>query len=552
MMPGGRRGGAREKGFALPEVRGPVRTLCVVFGDQLDAKAHALASLDPGLDAVLMMEVAEESTHVPSHLQRTVLFLSAMRHFAETLSESGLRARYVKLDDPLNTQSLTGEVQRACTELRPQRLICTHPGEWRVLGMVGSWERLVGVGVEVMPDGHFLCTSEDFARWASGRKSLTMEYFYREQRKKTGYLMTAAGDEPEGGTWNFDKENRLPFGKAGPSPTPPRPTRFNPDAITREVIRAVASRLPNLYGSLAGPEDFGWYVTREQAREALSDFVTRRLALFGPYEDAMWTGESFLYHSVLSPALNLKLLNPRECCEAAIGAYQSGKAPLRSVEAFVRQVIGWREFIRGVYWLEGPDYAGRNGLGQHGRLPAFYWTGRTDMNCMRECLGQVMGTAFGHHIQRLMVTGNFALIAGVHPKAISDWYLGMYADGVEWVTLPNTLGMVMHADGRPGGPPGAYAGLVGTKPYAASANYIGRMSNYCDGCRYDAKKRHGENACPFNAFYWDFLIRLRERLSGNQRMGMMLRNVDRLKDGERVAITVSAAAYRRAFGISAG
>lgn len=525
----------------------------MIFGDQLDLDAAAITALDPQRDMVLMMEVAEESTHVPSHIQRTVLFLSAMRHAAAALERRGLRVRYVALDAPENSHSFAGEIERAVTALRPRALACIQPGEWRVLDAVRGAAKACRLPLTVHPDDHFITSPEVFAEWAKGRKALIMEFFYREQRRRTGYLMRGTGRnaQPEGGVWNFDKENRLPFGPDGPKPPPPRPIRFEPDAMTREAIAAVRRRLPDLPGRLAAPDDFGWPVTRAQALIALRDFIEHRLANFGPFEDAMWTDTPFVYHSVLSPALNLKLLNPRECCEAAIEAWRTGRAPLQSVEAFVRQLIGWREFIRGVYWLEGPEYSRRNGLHQHGRLPEFYWTGETDMNCLRQSLGQVLDHSFGHHIQRLMVTGNFALISGVHPKAISDWYLGMYADGVDWVTLPNTLGMVMHADGRPDASRGT-TGVVGTKPYAASGRYIQRMSNYCRGCRYDPGVKEGPRACPFTVFYWDFLIRNRERLSGNQRMAVVLRNVDRMEEGERGAVQVRAKALRGALGIDAG
>jgi deoxyribodipyrimidine photolyase-related protein len=533
--------------------RHSTRTLAVVFGDQLDLDAPLIASLDPARDVVLMMEVAAESTHVPSHVQRTLLFLSAMRHFAGALRERGISVRYVSLDDPDNSQSFDSEVARAGGELQPSEIACTHPGEWRVLRMVESWRERLGVPVRIVPDAHFLTDTETFAGWARGRASLTMEYFYREQRKRLGYLMKGRGRAatPEGGVWNFDKENRLPFGADGPKPPPRLPLRYKPDAVTRDVFKAMQRVLPNLPGTL-GPkhslESFAWPVTRAQALAALADFVTHRLANFGAYEDAMWTDTPYVYHSTLSAPLNLKLLNPRECCDAAIAAYRKGEAPLASVEAFVRQLIGWREFIRGVYWYEGEGYAQRNGLDSRGELPEFYWSGRTDMACMSHCVGQVVEHGFGHHIQRLMVTGNFALLAGVHPKKVSDWYLGMFIDGVDWVTLPNALGMVMHADKRSGSSPGV-TGVVGTKPYAASGRYIDRMSNYCRGCRYDPEKRTGADACPFTVLYWDFLIRNRERLARNQRMTMILKNVDRLDDGVRVEITTSAATLRRRLGV---
>lgn len=537
----------RPDAFPRLGVSGPVRALVVVLGDQLDERSSAFDAFDPARDAVLMMEVAEESRHVPSHAQRTVLFLSAMRHFAAGLAGRGVRVRYVTLDDPANTGSFSGEVARAARELRPQRLVLVEPGEHRVSAAARGWAGSLGLPVDIRPDRHFLTTDEQFAAWARGRKALTMEYFYREQRQRLNVLMEPDG-EPTGGAWNFDAENRESFGKTGPKPPPPRPVRFAPDAITLGVIDAVRRVLPELPGRLADPASFGWPVTREQALEQLRDFVDNRLALFGPFEDAMWTGEPFLYHSLLSAPLNLKLLDPRECVEAALEAFRSGRAPLRSVEGFVRQIIGWREFMRGVYRLEGPGYESRNHLGHRGRLPEFYWTGNTDMACLRECVGQVLDHAFGHHIQRLMVTGNFALISGVHPRAVSDWYLGMYVDAVDWVTLPNTLGMSQHADAPESGPRKG-SPVVGTKPYISGGAYISRMSNYCGSCRYDPSRRTGEKACPFTVFYWDFLSRHRARFERNPRMAQMIRNLDRFPKEELVQITSTAGALRRRLGI---
>jgi deoxyribodipyrimidine photolyase-related protein len=522
--------------------------LAIVFGDQLDLEASLIRSLD-ARDTVLMMEVAAESLHVASHIQRTVLFLSAMRHFAASLLERGINVRYVRLDDPENTGSFDSEIARAVEQLRPTELLCTQPGEWRVYSMLVTTAARLGVSLRVLADDHFITTPQEFATWASSRRSLTMEFFYREQRRRTGYLMTGTGAKavPEGGEWNFDKENRLPFDKHGPKPRPRPPLQFTPDAITRETMACIARILPQLPGKA---EPFGWPVTRADALELLNDFIVHRLASFGPYEDAMWTSEPTLYHSTLSSSLNLKLLNPRECCERAIDAYKTSKAPLQSVEAFVRQIIGWREFIRAVYWHEGESYGERNSLDAAGALPEFYWTGDTDMACMKACVRQVVDTGFAHHIQRLMVTGNFALISGIHPRAVSDWYLGMFVDGVDWVTLPNTLGMVMHADRRDDAPLGV-TGTVGTKPYAASGRYIERMSNYCRDCRFDPGKRSGPEACPMTVFYWDFLLRHRERLASNQRMAMVLKNVDRLADPEKTQITVDATILRRKLGISA-
>lgn len=512
-------------------VTGPVRRLHIVLGDQLDLEAPALRELDPARDALLMMEVLEESRHVPSHRQRTVLFLSAMRHFAVAIqARRRLPVRYVRLDDPANTHSFRSEIDRAVAELRPAALSVLHPGEWRVLRQLQD----VAPRIEILPDHHFLCSIEMFREWAKGRRQLTMEHFYRAQRKRLGVLVDENG-KPAGGRWNFDAENRSAFKRA---PQVRRPVRFPPDAVTLDVMRVVEAMLPDAPGSL---ESFGWPVTREQAREALADFVVERLVHFGRYQDAMWTGEDFLYHSLLSPALNLKLLSPLECVQAATDLFDAGRAPLNAVEGFVRQIMGWREFVRGIYWLQGPEYAGSNDLQAEGRLPDFYWWGgAADMHCMEECLRSVREHGYGHHIARLMVTGNFGLIAGIQPRQLSDWYLAMYVDAVDWVTLPNVVGMVLHADG----------GVVGTKPYAASGKYIQRQSNYCEHCRYDVRSRMGEMACPFNTLYWDFLIRHRERFRTNQRMAVILRNVDRLPPEEVAQIQQEAAARRRAFGIT--
>ncbi len=479
-----------------------------------------------------MMEVADEATHVPSHRQRTVLFLSAMRHFAANLSDEGWRVRYVPLDDPENTQTFTGEVERAVGALRPKRLLIVRPGEHRVLASVDDWQKKTRLAIEVLEDRHFLTELDAFEEWRSERERPVLGQFYRAQRRRLNVLLTDKR-APVGGAWNFDSSNRKRFSKA---PELPAPRRFDPDEVTHQVARLVERRFPSAPGR---SESFGWPVTRAQSLEALSDFISDRLACFGPYQDAMWTDEPFLYHSLLSPALNLKLLDPREVVNAMIEAFEEDRAPIQSVEGFVRQVIGWREFIRGIYWSEGDGYADRNGLDQHGRLPDFYWNGETDMECMRQSLNQVLEHGYGHHIQRLMITGNFALISGVHPRAVSDWYLGMYVDAVDWVTLPNALGMVMHADG----------GVVGTKPYAASGQYVKRMSNYCAGCRYDPSKRSGPDACPMTVFYWDFIDRTKQTFRGNPRMRLPLTHLERMSRDERKAVRRSADSLRGDFDI---
>lgn len=518
--------------FPKWSVAGPVRRLVLVLGDQLDPNASSLTQFDKTRDAVVMLEVAEESTHVPSHKQRTALFLAAMRHFALDLHADGYRVQYIALDDSENTGTFGSELQRAIRTLRPAILRCTHPGEWRVKQVIERAAKQADAPLEVLPDEHFLTSAAEFANWMAGRKRPLMEHFYRWQRRRLGILVDPDG-APVGGAWNYDQQNRGAF-RQPPAVPPPYAPRT--DAITRDLLSLVERRFGGNPGKLAS---FRWPVTRVHARKALDDFIRNRLPHFGTYQDAMWSGQPFLYHSLLSAALNLRLLNPRECVTAALAAYQSGAAPLNCVEGFVRQIIGWREFINGIYWHAGPGYRDRNQLDQHGRLPEFCWTGQTDMVCLRECIGQVHQFGYGHHIQRLMVTGNFALIAGVHPRDLSDWYLAMYVDAVDWVTLPNTLGMVMHADG----------GVVGSKPYAASGRYIQRMSNHCENCRFDPGERIGPTACPFTTFYWDFLRRHERRFSANRRMAMILKSLARIGITERNAIAERAAQLRAAYGI---
>lgn len=509
------------------------RTLLLVLGDQLDEKASALADLDRDRDAILMVEVREEAEHVPSHRQRLVLFLAAMRHFALDRIEQGFRVRYVRLDDRANTQAIGSELARAIGTLGPERIRVVRPGDHRVEAMIREAAEDADVPLEILEDESFSCSLEEFDAWADdGRKSLTMEYFYRERRRALDVWVDADG-KPRHGRWNFDEENREAFEAA---PALREPYRARPDEVTREVMALVERTWPEAPGRM---EDFDWPVTRAEALRALRDFVEHRLRDFGTYEDAMWAGEPVLHHSRLSSSLNLKLLRPQECVDAALEAYEAGQAGKNDVEGFVRQLIGWREFIRGVYYHEGPGYLRRNGLGHRGALPELYWSGETEMRCLSECVGEVLDLAWGHHIPRLMVLGNFALIAGVHPSAVNDWFLGMYVDAVDWVTAPNVIGMSQHAD----------HGVVGTKPYAASARYVDRMSNYCGDCRFDPKARTGDDACPFNTFYWDFLLRHRERFADNHRMGLTLKNLDRIDDDERQAIRSRARKLRAELGI---
>lgn len=502
-----------------------MKTLRLVLGDQLTWSLASLADCDPACDVVLMVEVAAEATYVRHHKQKIALIFSAMRHFAESLRGEGITVDYVMLDDPANAGSFEGELRRAIRRHKPDAIVVTEPGEWRVWQMMLEWRESLAVPVEIRADDRFVATRDEFAAWAKGRKTYRMEFFYREMRRKTGLLME--GDAPVGGQWNFDAENRksLPAGYR-----PPLRLRFAPDAVTKDVLALVERRFPDHFGDL---EPFGWPVTRGEALEALDHFIAVALEGFGDFQDAMKRGEDFLHHALISPALNIGLLTPMEICRAAERAYLEGRAPLNAVEGFIRQVIGWREFVRGLYWNEMPDYAETNALAANRALPDFYWTGETDLACLKECITATKRNAYAHHIQRLMVTGNFALLAGIAPREIEEWYLLVYADAFEWVELPNVHGMVMFADG----------GLLASKPYAASGAYINRMSDYCDGCRYDPDVKSGPKACPFNPLYWNFLIENEKTLAGNPRMAMPYRNLARFSPERRAEIRREATAF---------
>ncbi len=500
-------------------------TLRLVLGDQLTRDIAALRGLDPKRDVVLMVEASDETTYVPHHKQKIVLILSAMRHFAQALRAEGIRVDYVHLDDPSNTGSFTGEVRRAAARHGARAIVATEPGEWRVLEAMRRWSEATGLPVDIRDDDRFFASRQRFARWAEGRKALRMEFFYREMRRETGLLMD--GGQPVGGRWNFDHDNRKSLPR---DVKPPQRRRFAPDAITREVIDLVGRRFASHFGDL---EPFGWAVTRTDARAALDHFVADCLPSFGDYQDAMKQGEPFLFHSVISPYLNIGLLTAREVCEAAEAAYTASRAPLNAVEGFIRQILGWREYVRGLYWAKMPVYAQSNALDAKRPLPDFYWTAETRMNCLKQAISEIRRSAYGHHIQRLMVTGNFALLAGVRPAEIEAWYLAVYADAFEWVELPNVHGMAIFADG----------GLMASKPYAASGAYIDRMSDYCGSCSYNVNEKAGPNACPFNVLYWDFLIRNQSVLEPIPRMAMPYRTLATFTPDRRAQIRREAEGF---------
>lgn len=512
-----------------------LRRLHLVLGDQLDRDSALFDDFDPACDAVWMAEVADESTHVWSHKARIAVFLAGMRHFAEDQRAQGRALVYHRLGEHAHADlgsALAADIAR----LKPAELCWVRPGDWRV------WQRLLAVAAEAglavieREDRHFLCTIDDYAGWARGKKELRLEYFYRWLRQRHDVLMN--GREPAGGQWNFDADNRESFDARGPGLLP-APVAFAPDAITAEVLALVDERFAGHPGELA---HFDWPLTPAQAEEALEDFIRHRLPLFGRYQDAMWTGEPWLYHSRLSVALNLKLIHPRRVIDAAVQAWRDGHAPLAAVEGFVRQILGWREYVRGLYWLRMPGYLEDNALGAEQPLPAFYWSGDTDMQCLKQAIGQTLRFGYAHHIQRLMVTGLFALLLGVRPREVHAWYLAVYVDAVEWVELPNVLGMSQFADG----------GVMASKPYCASGKYIQRMGNYCSGCRFKPDEAVGPKACPFTTLYWDFLERHQQRFAKHPRAALQWRSLERLPEAKRAAIREQAQALRQQLAAAAG
>ncbi|MEM8549850.1 MAG: cryptochrome/photolyase family protein [Verrucomicrobiota bacterium] len=509
--------------------RQKIRRLALVLGDQLDHDSPVFNGWDAKRDYVWMAEVSDESTHVWTAKPRIAVFLAAMRHHRQWLEGEGRRVHYICMDDATNQGSLAKQLAHDLKRLNPEEVVVVQPGEYRVQEALKSAVSKSGYALTILEDTHFLASQEDFKRHAEGRKQVRMEYFYREMRKRYGYLMDDA--EPAGGKWNYDHDNRGSFGKTGPEALP-EPFSAQADQLTREVIDLVETHFADHPGSL---DRFCWPVTRKQALEALERFIRERLPSFGLYQDAMWQDEPFLYHALLASSLNLKLLNPREVITAAEDAWREGHAPLEAVEGFIRQILGWREYVRGIYWMHMPEYLERNALGAQESLPDFFWTGETPYNCLSQAIGQTLSTGYAHHIQRLMVTGLYAMLLGVRPQEVHAWYLAVYVDAVEWVELPNVLGMSQYGDG----------GLMASKPYAATGKYIQRMSNYCQHCPCDPKEATGDKACPFTTLYWDFLLRHEKKLLANPRMSLQVKNLKRLANPRKREIQALAQDIRK-------
>ena len=498
--------------------------LRLILGDQLNEQISSLSDCDKQNDVVLIAEVREEATYVKHHKKKIVLLFSAMRHFANQLRDANFNVAYRYYDDEDNQGSLLNEVKLALQRHNLQHVVVTFPGEYRLLKSMQQWEQVLGVSVEIRPDDRFISTPEQFSKWADGRKQWRMEYFYRDMRRQTGLLME--GDQPIGGKWNFDHDNR----KSMPADVqPPKPYTVEPDETTLAVMKLVENSFPDHMGSAM---DFSYAVTRSQALEVAKQFIDQRLPNFGDYQDAMREGDVWLFHSHLSFYLNSGLLLPLEVMQMAEQAYFDNAAPLNAVEGFIRQILGWREYVRGFYWHCMPTLQHDNYFEHTRALPEFYWTAHTNMNCMRQCISDTKQHAYAHHIQRLMVIGNFSLLAGLDPVAVNEWYLLVYADAYEWVEMPNVSGMILFADG----------GKLASKPYVASGQYINRMSDYCKNCGYSVSKKTGPKACPFNYLYWDFLIKHQDKLAKNPRMALIYKSLGRMSEDNIAAMQEQAQA----------
>lgn len=504
------------------------KTLRLILGDQLDELHSWFKTPDRDVTYV-MMEIRQETDYVKHHIQKVAAFFTAMRAFSARLRELGHQVIYIRLDDRQNRQTITANLQKLLAAKKFDRLEYLLPDEYRLDGQLKNLDKTLQLPVDAVDTEHFLTKRQELKEFFAGKKRYLMESFYRSMRKRFEILME--GDKPFGGQWNFDQKNRQAYDQRVPIP---RPLLFENDA--RDVCQTLLNLKVKTIGEIEDSKLI-WPATRTQSLELLKTFVNNGLAAFGTYQDAMTAENWYLFHSRLSFALNTKMLRPLEVIQVALKAWQQKKSKIQiqQIEGFVRQILGWREYMRGIYWALMPDLESMNYFDHQAALPDFYWTGETRMNCLQAAIGQSLTYAYAHHIQRLMVTGNFALLAGVHPDAVDEWYLGIYIDAIQWVELPNTRAMSQFADG----------GLIATKPYISSAKYINSMSDYCKTCDYDWKKRHGDFSCPFNSFYWDFFDRHRRRLGKNARVAMMYRVWDRLGSKEKKAVLNQADAYRK-------
>ncbi len=487
--------------------------LIFVLGDQLSHNLSSLKTLEKG-DIVMLAEVKSEAEYVWHHKKKLVLIFSAMRHFAQELRAKNIKVEYFKLDE-FNFKNFSEALIYQIKKSNPKKIIITEPSELRVLQEVELWKKDFDIDVEIQSDDRFIASHQDFQEYAKGKKSLLMEFFYRKMRLKTGLLMEK--NKPIGGKWNYDSENRETMPRGLSIPEIPK---IKPDKITLEVIKMVEEKFSKNFGEI---ENFYYAVDKKNAEILFEDFLKNRLKNFGKYQDAMSENFAFGFHSIIAPYMNIGLLDPLDVCKKVEEYYSQGKCPLNSAEGFIRQIIGWREYIRGIYWLKMPQYKELNFFNAKRKLPEFYWDeSKTKMNCIKQVVKQTRVNAYSHHIQRLMVTGNFALLAAIDPDEINAWYMAVYMDAFEWVELPNTHGMAIFADG----------GIVASKPYAASGKYIDRMSDYCGKCAYSPKTLLENNSCPFNYLYWDFINRNKKLLEKNPRLKFAYANFRKKTEGE--------------------
>ena len=500
--------------------------LRLLLGDQLNPEHSWFSACDSNVVYVLM-EIRQETDYVLHHAQKIIAIFAAMRDFSRHLADAGHRVHYLAIDDPANLQSMPANLDSVIARYDASAFEYQAPDEWRLDRQLGDYIGQLGIAGRMVDSEHFYTARDEAALLFDDRRQWLMEHFYRQMRSRHGVLMTAAG-KPLGGQWNFDQDNRKPWPGL---PREPADARCEHDhSALWETIRqaGVAS-----FGE-PNAQQFRWPLNRSEALQQLDDFIDEGLPHFGDFQDALTYRAWRLFHSLLSFSLNTKMLNPREVVGRAEEACRAGAVPLPAAEGFIRQILGWREYVRGVYWARMPDFATQNWFGHEQPLPSWFWTGKTHMRCVAHAIGQSLDFAYAHHIQRLMVIGNFALLAGLNPTEVHRWYLGVYIDAFEWVELPNTLGMSQFADG----------GKLATKPYVSSAAYIDRMGDYCKGCHYDRKARTGDRACPFNALYWDFFSRHQQRLSANPRLGMVYRQLARMSPADLLAAQDRAASLR--------
>ena len=493
-----------------------MKKLIIILGDQLSESLSSLEKFDKAHDEILITESKDELTNVKHHKKKLVFIIAAMREFANDLSSKGHKVNYIRYDDKQLT--IEESLKLMLSSKNFDEIIITKPSNHKILQIVKSWQKQFNIKTIITDDNRFLATDAEFQDWAKGKKQLRMEFFYRLMRIKYNILMQ--GNEPVGGKWNYDADNRK---SPDVNLLVPKPYHTKQDKIIKDIIALVKHYFSDNFGDI---EPFHFATKRDDALKVLEHFIDTRLKNFGDYQDAMIEGEPWMFHSHISFYLNAGLLTALECVRKAEAAYKNGSAPLNAVEGFIRQIIGWREYIRGIYWLKMPDYKALNFFNAQNKLPEFYWTADTRMNCLKQAVSETKANAYAHHIQRLMVLGNFALIAGINPDEVNEWFLIVYADAYEWVELPNVTGMILFADG----------GYLASKPYASGGAYINKMSNYCKNCSYKISHKTGEKACPFNYLYWDFLARNREKLSSNHRIGMMYKVYDRMKPENQNAI----------------